>query len=252
MTGKTILITGGASGLGLSTAQAAAKAGAQVLITDIHEPKDAIEDLVREGHEAHFIHCNVASWDSQTAMFRKASELAGPRGIDAVAMFAAIDNQPNMVDLVNASPETPVKPDTLHLDVNLTGVVYTSYLALHYMRQSVKEGEELPDKSLLFISSMAGYLENTHNSFYTASKFGCRGLFRSFRARASAELGVRCNLIAPWLIKTPLTAPIVKGLKQYGIQEGHGITFADPQVLVDAAMKCFADRSVSGAARSNI
>lgn len=54
-------------------------------------------------------------------------------------MFAAIDNQPNMVDFVKASLGAPVKPDTLNLDVNLTGSVYTSYLALHYMRQSVQE-----------------------------------------------------------------------------------------------------------------
>lgn len=250
MNGKTVLITGGASGLGLSTAQAAARAGAQVIIADLKPAGEDINQLIVEGHQVYFIQFNAVNWDSQLSMFRRAAELAKPGAINAVAMFAAVDNQPNIIDLVIASSKEQIcKPDTSNLEVNLIGVFYSSYLALYYLQHSAQRGTERTDSSLLFISSLAGYLDDSHNTTYTASKFGTRGLFRSLRGRAGAELGIRCNLIAPWAMKTPMTDPLLERMEQHGIKEGKGVTFADHRTLVEVVFKCLADCSISGQSR---
>ena len=73
-----------------------------------------------------------------------------------------------------------------------------------------------------------------------------RGLWRSIRARAAAEMGVRCNLIAPWAVKTPMTAPILEALDRIGIKEGAGITFASEDTVVQAVMRCIGDARMSG------
>jgi 5'-hydroxyaverantin dehydrogenase len=92
---------------------------------------------------------------------------------------------------------------------------------------------------LIFISSLAGYIDDTHNSVYTTSKFGIRGLWRSIRVRAAAETGVRCNLIAP----------ILEVMDEMGIKEGAGITFATEETMVQAVVRCIGDGNVSGKSR---
>lgn len=175
-------------------------------------------------------------------------------------MFAGVDDSPNLLDLVTSSGQeptldgTPPDLDSLSLkciDVNLKGVYYTTYLALHYFRLEPTHSEAEATsrtKSLTFVSSLAGYMDDTHDSIYTASKFGLRGLFRSIRDRAAAELGIRCNLIAPWAIKTPMTAPIVKMLEQFGIQEGKGVSFAPLDGPAEAAVMFAVDESLVGRA----
>ena len=146
---------------------------------------------------------------------------------------------------MNAEPN---RPSTADLDVNLRGALYTTTLALQYLRlpdKGDKIATQAHGKSLIFVSSLAGYIDDTHNTVYTASKFGMRGLWRGIRARA-AEIGVRCNLIASWAIKTPMTAPLLEVMGQMGIKEGAGITFAGEDTVVQATMRCISDTSVSG------
>jgi 5'-hydroxyaverantin dehydrogenase len=102
---------------------------------------------------------------------------------------------------------------------------------------------------LIFVSSLAGYIDDTHNSVYTASKLGMRGLWRSIRARAAAEIGVRCNLIASWAVKTPMAALILEAMDQIRIKEGVGTTFATEEIVVQAMVRCIGDGSVSGKSR---
>ena len=248
--GKNILITGGKSGLGLATAQALAEAGASITIADISPADNVVADLNKRGYRAQYIQCDTSDWEAQHAAFKKAVEFSDSGALHAVALFAAVDKTPHLVDIVKQplfAGQDISKPDLASIDVNLRGVFYSSTLALYYMnREPSNARSKEDDRSLTIVSSLAAYVDDTHNTAYTASKFGVRGLFRAIRARAKDELGVRCNLIAPWAVKTPMTAPILKLLEQAGIQEGKGITFASPQVVVDAAVKCIADTAVSG------
>jgi 5'-hydroxyaverantin dehydrogenase len=248
---KSVLVTGGATGLGLATVHAIAAAGAHVtIVTNVPVDQDVLHSLKYSGSHVQEVICDVSNWDSILGAFKTALAFSPTGTLDVVAMFAGVDRGSHLVDQIAAIDLStdPIPPKTTELDVNLRGALYTTTLALHYFRLPPKGGIESAqarDKSLIFVASLAGYIDDTHNSVYTASKFGMRGLWRGIRARAASEMGVRCNLIAPWAIKTPMTAPILQVMDQMGIKEGAGITFASEETVVDATMRCIGDKDVS-------
>lgn len=249
---KSILITGAATGLGLATASALSSTGAYITIaTNVATASEVLDSFHSSGAHVQEVLCDVSNWDSLHSAFKKALTFSPTGTLDVVAMFAAVDKQGHLVDQIAAVgvEDEPQPPSTAELDINLKGTLYTTSLALHYFRHHSAQpatAESSRDKSLIFVSSLAGYIDDTHNSVYTTSKFGTRGLWRSIRAKAGADMGVRCNLIAPWAIKTPMTAPILAMLDQFGIKEGQGITFASEETVAQAVVKCVGDTSISG------
>ncbi|KAK4085211.1 uncharacterized protein Triagg1_201 [Trichoderma aggressivum f. europaeum] len=276
---KSVLITGGSSGLGLATARAFVASGAYVTIADIQPPP---EDAFGDGQcRVNFSLCDVRDSASQAEAFKGAVKFAPSHALDVVALFAAVDDSPNLVDLVKASDSQAINVphqlishektagfaeassggggpnlDNLSikcLDVNLKGIYYSTYLALHYLQQpqaapsSQTSGtNNRSTKSLILLSSLGGYLDDSHDSIYSATKYGIRGLFRSIRLRSYNELNVRCNLVAPWVIRTPLTAPLQGFLDKSGIPQGKGLTFATVDAAVEAVGRCAVDEKVVG------
>ncbi|OAP54699.1 hypothetical protein AYL99_11147 [Fonsecaea erecta] len=267
---KCVVVTGGASGLGLEAAQLFASRGAYVTIADVQPPLDGdILLTAKQGHQhVQYIPCDVSDWDSQTAVFRSAIAFSPAKTLDVVTTFAAVDPMENLIDQVKAQakarqeegekkeegPMVPLAPPSLKcLDVNLKGSYYSAALALHYFSQrqqpsSHPPSSSPPTKALIFISSLAGYLDDDHSVAYTMSKFGTRGLFRALRRRARAEMGVRVNLVAPWAVKTPMTAPIVAALQSMGIEDGKGITFASKETCAQAVARIALDETLHGRA----
>jgi 5'-hydroxyaverantin dehydrogenase len=247
---RSILITGGASGLGLATARAfASVAGTYITIaSNIPVPEATFLSLQSSSAHIQTVICDVSSWDSIHGAFKKALSFSPTGMLDVVAMFAGIDKQGHLADQAQAlsTDDEPKRPSTAEIDVNLNGTLYTTSLALHYFREQPGTASPPRDKSLIFVSSLAGYIDDTHNSVYTASKFGVRGLWRSIRAKAESDMGVRCNLIAPWAVKTPMTEPILGMLDSLGIKEGEGITFASEETVVQAVVRCVGDAGISG------
>lgn len=73
-------------------------------------------------------------------------------------------------------------------------------------------------KSIILIGSAAGYTGGfTPAPDYMASKFGVRGLFNT-SWRPLAEMGIRVNLLAPFFVETPLTAPSIEIVKKMGFE----------------------------------
>lgn len=251
---KAVLITGGASGLGRHAAICFAEAGAHVTVADIQDASQLAAESTARGLRLQFIQCDVTSWDSQAKAFKSAVDFTPKKSLDIVAAFAGVDDSGHLVDHVQtmqaSSDSTLPPPSIAPLEVNTKGAFYTAALALHHLRRQSHGSEWSPDSqrttSLTIISSMAGYIDDTHDTIYTASKFGSRGLFRAIRGRARDGLNVRVNLIAPWAIKTPMTAPFLPILKDSGIEEGRGITFAAEDDLTQALMRIAVDENISG------
>lgn len=88
-----------------------------------------------------------------------------------------------------------MKPDLRIIEVNLLGSAYTSKLALHYFRR--QPFDEARDRCLILKASIAAYADQPGSPQYNASKWGSRGLMRSFR-RVLWKEGIRVNLVAPW------------------------------------------------------
>ncbi|KAE8315253.1 hypothetical protein BDV41DRAFT_531498 [Aspergillus transmontanensis] len=254
--GLSILITGGASGLGRSSAALFAKSGAFVTIADVQDGSEIVAELSGQGCKVQFVHCDVTDWDSQVRAFQAALKFSPTRALDMVAAFAGIDITGHLVDHVLAAevsidgPPPPI-PNLVSIDVNLKGGFYTATLALHYLRLGSRgsAGDTAKaSKSLAIVSSLAGYIDDTHSSAYTASKFGSRGLFRAIRAQAHQQLNIRVNAICPWAMKTPMIEGALQRMADFGILPDKGITLVPHDVLTQALARITVDESISGRA----
>lgn len=195
-----------------------------------------------------YIRTDVTDWQSQVNAFKSAVKSSSDTTIDIVVAaagmpglsFIARDEEPPSLD------RDPPPPQSAHstFNVNAKGVFYTSKLAQHYFalpsRVQAPPAVAAPAfrKCLVVISSLAGYLEIA-SADYTASKWAVRGLFRSVRSKME-DLGYRMNLIAPWVMDTPMS----KGLADLCRKEGFPLGDADD--VAKAVVRCAADDAVSG------
>ncbi|KIX01251.1 uncharacterized protein Z518_08976 [Rhinocladiella mackenziei CBS 650.93] len=250
----SVLITGAASGLGKHAATFFAKSGALVTIADLQDGSHIAAELSQQGYKVQFVRCDVTSWDSQVAAFRAALNFSPTKTLDVVAAFAGVDGFDHIVDHVSRSevsvegPPPPI-PSVAPIEVNLKGAYYTSTLALHYFRLKPQGGTVptlTPSKSLTIVSSLAGYIDDTHSTPYTASKFGSRGLFRALRAHAHNQLNVRVNTIAPWAMKTPMIEAALERMAEFGIMPSKGITLVEHDVLTQALTRIAVDEGIHG------
>lgn len=254
--GKTIVITGGASGFGAGFLQRWAVAGAVVIIGDVNVQKGdkLVRDLRKETGNVnlHFVHCNVTDWQSQVNLFREAVKLSPHGGIDTVVANAGIGGigsafeLPEGLDVVN-----PPAPDLTVLDVNLTGVVYTSHLALYYLKRNPDSFPANPncdpanthrDRHLLLVSSFAGFLPLPGVALYGASKHAVLGLYRCLRSTSFVH-GVRVNVICPYFMDTPMLSAGARAIFAGGL-------LGKTEDVVEAATRFTADPRVVGRAIS--
>ncbi|KIW70025.1 hypothetical protein PV04_02336 [Phialophora macrospora] len=255
---KSIIITGGASGLGLATATHFAKAGAYVTIADVQDiPGHRIaHDLNLQGHHVSYVHCDVTDWLSSVLAFKHAA-LFGPGGsLDVVGLFAGVAGDGgSLTDQVMMAAEPsldpghiPSEPTLSAIRVNLEGLYKNAWLALYYMQLPPKTGYRRPfSKSLILVSSLAGYSDMPGNTDYNASKFGVRGIFRGLR-HTTSRLGVRVNLIAPFWISTPLSQQQMTEMASVGMMPGDGFSFASIDDCVNVATKLATEADVNGRA----
>lgn len=244
--GLSILVTGGASGLGESTSRLLAEHGAYITMADVKDGTALATELTDKGQKAQYVRCDITDYDSQIAAFKSAIEFSGKSELDAVLAFAGVDDVGPLVDYVAASDDIPAPPSVKAIDVNVKGTFYTATLALHFLRS--KSPESAKKKSFLIVASMASYVDDTHNTSYTTSKFGLRGLFRSLRGAAYSQLNLRVNALCPWGMYTPMTAPILDHLATLGIvsNEGKGLTLVPHEVLTQAAARTVVAEGVWG------
>ncbi len=211
--GKTIVITGGASGFGEGFFRRWAADGAIVVIGDINIQRG--DQLVREVRKQtanpnlHFFHCDVTDWQSQVQFFKDATNVSPHGGIDTVIANAGIvDSAPNIETPRGLDAPNPPPPNLSVLDVNLKGVLYTSHLALFYLAKNPQSepadpdcdpAKSLRDRHLLLISSMAGIAPIPSQTLYATSKHAVVGLYRNLRCSSFVH-GVRTNLICPYFM----------------------------------------------------
>lgn len=208
--GRSVLITGGAAGIGLACATKLAEAGARLTIADLQETvgQEVTQNLSSQGHTVQFVRCDVTSYDAQVSMFQQAIVFGGGK-IDIVIPNAGVMREMNLFDMAGSTPSLdgppPPQPSYLGCDINLQAVYNTCYLAMHYFRLPREQADSFKP-SIVLIASLAGYVGYPSSSTYSMSKFGVRGLFYGIRDRATRETPVvRVNLVAPCFIDTAMT-----------------------------------------------
>ncbi|KAK8021739.1 hypothetical protein PG990_006877 [Apiospora arundinis] len=264
--GRTIVITGGASGFGASFARHWASHGAHVIVGDVQDK--AGEALVAElrsipgaSPHQHYRHCDVVSWESQEVFFRDAVALSPHGGLDAVVANAGISDTDFSFCRAEEKKEAgrgepnagPGKPDLKCLDVNLVGVAYTTHLAMYWLSRNpgstandlgkprTPGGTPDRDRHLLLVGSVASLWPVAQSTQYTMSKHAVLGLFRSLRGMAGWQAGVRVNLLCPYIIATGIVPPVAR-IALAGAAVGH------VDAAVEAATRFMADTSIVGRA----
>ncbi|CAI6093417.1 unnamed protein product [Clonostachys chloroleuca] len=198
MTSKVAIITGGCSGMGLETAKRLAQTGKWKLHLLDYNPaaaKTALEAI--PGAKVH--HVNVTSYDSLASVFQSVFDSEGQ--IDFVFANAGIVERHSFYEKqTTQGSQPPPAPNTLTLDINLTAVISTTYLALHYFRLSPHKGQ---GASIVMTASCGGLYPSEYTPVYSASKAGVVHFVRSI-AYSFHQEGIRAYAICPGTVRTNL------------------------------------------------
>ncbi len=193
---KVIIVTGGASGLGLVTCQQLAKQGARIAAFDLNE--DAGQALVDELRgEAIFARVDVTDADSVAAGIAQTLEAFG--AIDVCINCAGIAPGGKTVGRNGA---LPLDKFAQVININLIGTFNVLRLAAEQMatNEPGKDGER---GVIINTASVAAFDGQVGQSAYAASKAGVVGMTLPI-ARDLARLGIRVMTIAPGIFDTPM------------------------------------------------
>lgn len=246
---NTVLVTGGAQGLGAEIVTKCAAAGAYVTIADIDDTKGKYLASTLGGN-VQFVHCDVRQWSDQVSAFKAAIRFAPhsatpPTTLDHVVINAGIMDKPffigNDAGMTNLDDDPP-EPDARPIDVNTKGAMFSLKLAQLYM--STPSAPKTSPRSVVFILSPESYLTLPASIIYGGSKFGARGLFRSSRVPL-ANKGVRVNALVPWLMETGMNAG------SDGVSEtllNLGVQFVSVEAHARVVMHLLSDDGIAGRA----
>lgn len=213
---RVVIITGGASGLGLAMARGLRRRGAHLFLVDVQE-----ELLVRAAQElnAEKFLVDVTNMDNMRAMVREVAQQHGR--IDYLFNNAGVAAAGEVKD-------TPLDEWDRIFDINVRGVVHGIEAAYPLM---IEQGFG----HIVNTASIAGLLPCPGLVAYSASKHAVVGLSRGLRPEA-ARYGVKVSVVCPGFVRTP----IVDNIRTYGIARGKlekSLPFADPDTCASEILR---------------
>ncbi|MUN54436.1 3-oxoacyl-ACP reductase [Kocuria koreensis] len=185
--GKSAVITGGASGIGLATARRLAAEGARVVIADVSEEQGTAAAQEVDGL---FVRTDVTDAKSVEELFQRTHDEYG--SVDVAFNNAGIS--PNDDASIT---ETGIDAWKRVQDVNLTSVFHCCKYALEHMRRQ-RSGSIINTASFVAVMGAA-----TSQISYSASKGGVLAMSRELGVEFARE-GIRVNALCPGPVNTPL------------------------------------------------
>ncbi|MFP4137260.1 MAG: SDR family NAD(P)-dependent oxidoreductase [Halomonas sp.] len=190
MKGKHVIVTGGASGIGLASVERCLEEGADAVIADLAEGEGAARAAALDDRYAGrclFKACDVTDTAQVDRLFEETVAELG--GVDAVFNNAGIGG---ICPTDEVSDEEYLKV----IDINLNGVFRVARAALRVM---YRQGSG----SIVNCASILGVFGQSQTAAYTAAKGGVVNMTRTLAIEAAPK-GVRVNAIGPGYIDTPL------------------------------------------------
>jgi len=201
--GKTAVVTGSTSGIGLAIAEALARSGCNVVVnsfTDTAEDRAIAERLAdTHGIRAAYVRADMSKPNECVALVERAAEI-GP--VQILVNNAGIQHVARVEDF------PPEKWDAI-IAVNLSSAFHTTRAAVPAMRQAGWG-------RIVNIASAHGLTASPFKSAYIAAKHGVVGFTKTV-ALELAEEGITCNAICPGYVLTPLVeGQIADQMKVHG------------------------------------
>jgi len=235
LNGKTVIVTGAGSGIGRTSAQVFAAAGANVVAADLIEQSAAetADKIVAAGGRAASRRCDAASEKDVASMVAFAVKHYGR--LDGAFNNAGIEMHNKPIHELTAADWQAV------INVDLTGVFYCVKHEFLAMKTNGRG-------SIVNAASTSGIRGHVNSSEYVAAKHGVVGLTKA-AAIDGGPLGIRVNAICPGLILTPmaqgrLMSDPVFSVALEDLRKRHIIgRFGETQEVADAVMWLLSDAS---------
>ncbi len=226
--GKTAIITGAASGIGLATAEGMAMAGAHVFIGDISKEagEKAAASIRENGGKADFVRLDVTDQASIDGFKAKVSE-TNP-DVDIIA---------NVAGWGRTEPFVKNTPEFWQqvIDLNLMGPIA---LTRAFLDQMMERGSG----KIVFVASDAGRVGSLGETVYSGAKGGIIAFGKSL-AREMARYNITVNSVCPGPTDTPLMAKVPDNFREAFIRATPLRRLGQPSEVADAVIFFSSDQS---------
>lgn len=228
LSGKTAIVTGAASGIGLATAETLAEAGARVFLADIAREKGeaAAASIRQKGLQAEYAYLDVTD-DASIAVFAEAVQ--GQAG--------AVDIIVNGAGWGQTKPFWETTPDFWNKVINLNFIGPMKLVKAFLPRMIERKGGKIVN-----ISSDAGRVGSLGETVYAGAKGGLIAFTKSL-ARETARYNINVNCVCPGPTDTPLLQAVPEKLRDAFRQAIPFRRFAKPREIADAVLFFASSRS---------
>ena len=219
--GQTVLITGGARGIGLALSEAFLQEGANVSLcaTSDESINKAKEYLSKYGDKVLTVKADVSKQEDCTALVNKTLETF--KQIDVLINNAGVTRDNLLIRMKDEDFDKVI-------DINLKG----AFLMLKEVARPMMKARK---GVIINMSSVVGQSGNAGQINYSASKAGLIGLTKS-AAKELASRNIRVNAIAPGFVKTDMTAKLPQEVQDGALKMIPLNRFAEVQDIAQAAL----------------
>ncbi|KAF2194919.1 NAD(P)-binding protein [Zopfia rhizophila CBS 207.26] len=215
---KTVIVTGGAGGIGAQTVRTFIEKGCNVVIADLPFTRDAAQSLINslsDPSRGMFYPTNIVDWNDMKALYQKTTEQFGQ--VDIAIANAGMMESKGFFDFEEDEKGELKEPVEAYqvIDVNLKGTMNTLRLAMYTMKLNRPDSDGARG-SIVLIASTSGYFGGTGVVSYIASKHGVVGICRSSQ-RVANQLQIRVNVVTPFFTPTYITGSYSERWKEKGL-----------------------------------